>query len=372
MAISSIVSRIQKLNPFRRKGSVLGIDIGASSVKIVELTQKGGDIHLLKYGTMSLGPFNDKEIGVETKVSDVKLIEIIQTALDAISVKSRKGGISIPLKLSLIVTIEVPAQAESQLEKVVPMEARRYIPMPPQEVNIAWSVISSSDSKSLDAEKNTSSKKIKVLVAAIHNNTIENYQTIAAKSNINPAIFEIETFSAIRSVFGQKQGTYALIDIGAATSKILIIDYGSISMSHIINRGSESFTNAISNSLSISFAEAEKLKRKEGLTGGTEGIKFSDILLEDVNFIFEESKRVIDNYEKSNNKKVEKVVLIGGGSILKGLSQTAQSILSKNVELGNPFSDIKLPTPVISPVLKSTGPEFAVSVGLAIRAINEL
>lgn len=372
MNISSIVSQIQQVNPFRKKGSVLGIDIGSSSIKIVELEERGGSPHLLKYGTLSLGPFGSKDVGVETKISDEKLVQAIQTALDAVGVKSRKGAISIPLKLSLIVTIEVPAQAEDKLDTVVPLEARRYIPMPPSEVNIAWSVISESDAGSLDAEKNKGVKKIKVLVAAIHNSTVENYHEIAEKSGINPAIFEIETFSALRSVFGQEQGTFALLDIGAAVSKILVIDYGSITVSHTINKGSQDFTQTIANSLSISFEEAEKAKRKRGLSGKYDDTDFSDVLRDDVDHIFGESKRVIDSFEKENSKKVEKVVLIGGGALLKGTSQHAKEVLGKEVFLGNPFQNVGLPTPVLGPVLTSAGPEFAVAVGLAIRGLNEL
>lgn len=372
MNISSIVSQMQMFNPFHKKGSVLGIDIGTSSIKIIELIEKRGKLHLLKYGTLSLGPFANKDIGIETKISNNKLIEAIKTAMTAIDVKARKGGIAIPLRLSLIVTIEVPAEAEDKLDTVIPLEARRYIPMPPSEVNIAWSVISNTDAGSLSAEKNKTAKKIKVLVAAIHNNTFENFQEIAKKSEITPAIFEIETFSTLRSVFGQEQGTFALLDIGASNSKVLMIDYGSITVSHTINKGSQSFTQTISNALSIPFSEAEKQKRKLGLMGSLNEIKFSEILKDNVNYIFDESSRVMENFERNNNKKIEKVVLIGGGVLLKGIVQHAKHMLDRDVFLGNPFKNIELPTPVLEPVLQAAGPEFAVSVGLAIRAVNEI
>ena len=371
MALTDVLSQFGKMDLFK-KGSVLGVDIGSSSIKVVELQKKGSSAKLLKYGTLSLGPFAQSDIGSAQRLPDSDLVNVVKTAIEAIGVGTKKGGFAIPLKLSLIVTIDIPASAEGKLDSIVPIEARKYIPMQPSEVNLAWSVISDSNAKSLSKKKDESEKKIKVLVAAIHNNTVDAYHTIAEKSGVNPAIFEIETFSAIRSVFGQDQGVFALLDIGADASKVLIIDYGSITVSHTIHRGSQAFTQRISETLGISFPEAEKIKRKTGMRGVVGSVNLQELLLQDVDFIMQEAKRVIENFEKQNGKKIEKVALIGGGALMNGSLEVAQVVFGKKVFLGNPFSSIELPTPLLAPVLAATGPEFAVACGIALRALNEL
>jgi type IV pilus assembly protein PilM len=371
MAFTDMLSQLGSVDLFK-KGSALGIDIGSSSVKVVELQKKGSGAKLLKYGTLSLGPFTQGDIGSSQRLPDAELVKVVKTALDAIGVSTKKGGFAIPLKLSLIVTIDVPASAEGNLDTVVPIEARKYIPMHPSEVNLAWSIVSDSNAKSLSKKKNVGEQKIKVLVAAIHNNTVDAYHSIAEKAGVIPAIFEIETFSAIRSVFGKDQGVFALLDIGADASKVLVIDYGSIAVSHTIHRGSQAFTERIRDTLNLSFPEAEKIKRKTGMRGVVGNVNLQELLLQDVDFIMQEAKRVIENFEKQNGKKIEKVALIGGGALMNGALEVAQVVFGKKVFLGNPFNSIELPTPALAPVLAGTCPEFAVACGIALRALNEL
>lgn len=372
MDISQIVTSLERANPFRKRGSVLGIDIGGSSIKIVELADHRGKVRLLRYGTLSLGPFMKDHVGAVAKLPPDRLVDAIKGSFDAIGVTARQGGIAIPLKLSLVVTIEVPASAEGKLDTVVPLEARRYIPTPPSEVNIAWSIVSSSEAHSLNAKEDQAAKKIKVLVAAIHNSTITSYHEVAGKAGINPVILEIETFSAIRSIFGKMSGTFAMLDIGSDASKVFIIDYGSIAVSHNIHKGAYAMTQTLAQALTLSFEDAEKIKRKEGLTGTVSGTQTGEILLPEVQNIMEEVKQVIEEFEKTNGKKVERVACIGGGALLKGFLPAAQPLVGKEMVLGNPFQDIELPTPVLAPILKEAGPEFAVAVGLGLRALTEL
>ncbi len=353
--------------------SVIGLDIGSSSLKMIELKHGNQKPELLKYGTLALGPYRKANIGETVKLSNDKLASAIQTLFEAVGAVGTKGAISIPLKLSLIVTIDMPDSVKNKLETAVPLEARKYIPVAPKDVNIAWSVISESDGRSMSKQVDKkNSQMMKVLVAAIHNSTISNYNEIAVKSSLNPSILEIETFSAIRSVFGGEKGTFALIDIGSEVSKIVIIDYGSISVSHSINRGSHTFTKVLSNSLGIDFKDAEVLKRKEGMLGSYGEEKLMDIIKPDVDFILNEASQVLHTFEKVQGKKITKVILIGGGALLRGLEEEAKNILGKEVLLGDPFSKVELPTKALGPILKGSGPEYAVAIGLALRALEEL
>lgn len=373
----NILEKLKQVQLFKlgdRSGGVVGLDIGSSSVKIVELERRRGKIFLARYGTLALGPYAKGDVGTVAKLSTQKLVAAIQSAFQAIGIKGKRGGISIPLKLSLIVTIDIPESAKDRLEQVVPLEARKYIPVPPSEVNMAWSVVSQPESKSLSKEKvkNSKDSNIKVLVAAIHTSSIEHYQEIAGKIGLAPVMFEIETFSAMRAVLGDTTGVFLMLDVGSEVTKVIIIDYGSVTFSHTIHRGSQAFSNAISSTLGIGFDEAEIIKRKVGMLGSHKGTQISGILEEDVEYIVSGAKRVISEFEKKEQKKIEKVILIGGGALLKGLDKRVESGLGKDVLLGNPFTGIELPTPVLAPILKENGPEFTVAIGMALRALKEI
>jgi len=141
--------------------------------------------------------------------------------------------------------------------------------------------------------------------------------------------------------------------------------------SHVINRGSQDITLSISKSLNISFEEAEKIKRKQGILNGDINESTSNISSVSVDYVFAETGRFVMNYYKKSGKKLSKVVLTGGGSLLRGLKERAQSSFETQVEIADPFSKVEYPA-FLSDVLKQAGPEFSVAIGLAIRKLQEL
>lgn len=352
-------------------GNVIGLDIGPSSIKIVELTEKKGKPTLLKYGTLALGPFGKGVIGMPTKLATNKLVEAVNTAFKVVGVTTRKGALSIPLKLSLIVTIEIPQVEGGDMAKAISYEARKYIPVAPSEVNLSWSVLSHDNAGSMNEEKGKQMKKMKVLVAAIHNTTIQSYNELAHELQLNPLTLEIETFSAIRSVKEAAGDTFAMLDIGSEDSKVVINTKGSITTSHTISKGSHVLTETLRDALGISYEEAEKRKRKEGLLGKENEQSLKDILYDDLSYIFANTKRVIEEFEGKHSQKVETLVLIGGGAALKGIQQVAEQETGKKIIIGNAFSNVTLPLKELAPVLAESGMEYAVAMGLALRALKE-
>lgn len=377
MKIFGFLSKIKGLGFGGGKSQgVVGVDIGSSAIKVVELKRVKGKIALTKYGTLSLGPYAKSDIGVATELSTERLIDALVATLKAVEIESNRGAISVPLKLSLIVTLEVPETTQDNLEKIIPIEARKYIPVPPGEANIAWAVISGQDSKSIAAEKNKNSDgkrpTLQVLVAAIHNATIENYHEIAEKAGISPVLLEIETFSALRSVAGNEKEIFAMLDTGAEASKLIVSDNGSVAYSHRINRGSQSITHSLAEKLGVTFKEAEIIKRKYKSPMTYKNTNLEPVVLENSRFILEECKKAIKEYEQKHNNKIKKIILIGGGSLLSGFREKAMEILGIEAILGDSFSGIELPAKVLEPILKESGPEFAVAVGLGRRALDEL
>ncbi len=357
--------------------SVLGIDIGSSAIKIIQLKKQNGQAVLETYGELSLGPYGGAVIGQAVSLPPEKIAEALKDLMKEkeVNVTTKNCGISIPFSSSLMTEIELPAVSAKQLGVMVPIEARKYIPVPIAEVQLDWSVIPKTEehpSSEAQPPKADPAKPnipmIDILVVAIHNDTLSKYKAIIDKSEISATFFEIELFSTMRSVVDEPLKPVMILDIGAATTKVYVIERGIVKASHTINRGAQDITKSISQSLGLPMEKAEVAKRESGLVGDKQlasSIQYS------LDYIFSEANKSLLAYEKKYNRAVGKVYLVGGGAALKGLGEVAKNNFRTEVVAGDPFA--KLATPAfLSQVLKETGPEFAVAIGVALRKLSEL
>ena len=369
-------------NLFKKTGdSVLGIDIGSSSIKVIQLRKKGGQAILETYGELALGPYSGLEIGRATHLPADKLSEALNDVLRESNATTRKCGIAIPLPSSLVSLIEMPAAPPTQLAQMIPIEARKYIPVPISEITLDWWIIPEQEAKpsplqgapmSGDAAASApSAPKVDVLVVAIHNEAITKYQDIVRKTALESSFFEIEVFSTMRAVLEEENATVLIFDLGAGSTKLYIVDRGVIRVSHTINRGSQEITLAMSRALSIPVAEAENVKRNFGLGYKHEGVDVSQVMSPTLNFIFSEANRVLLNFERRYNRPIANVVVTGGGINLKGFYEMARAAFQAPVLVANPFSKLQAPA-FLDPVLKGAGPEFAVAIGVALRRLQEI
>jgi len=363
---------------FNKKSTgVLGIDIGSSSIKMVQLSRKGGHAVLDTYGELALGPYAGKSVGEATSLPPEKIIEAIGDMLKEkeVNITTRTCGVAIPFASSLMAVIEMPMQSPKQLESMIPIEARKYIPVPISEVVLDWYIIPRDKNPDIEQELNQEEKlkfeKVEVLIVALHNDTLIRYKDIVTRNSLDASFFEIEIFSTMRSILEQELTPVLIVDMGATSTKLYIVERGILRSSHMVNRGSQSITNELSKSLGISLTDAEYLKRDKGLEGEINGIKTRDVVTLTLNYIFSESNRVILAYQKKYNKNVNKVVLVGGGSALKGVVDVAKTGFQTEVVAGNPFSKVVAPA-FLEKVLNETGPEFAVAMGVALRRLQEM
>ncbi len=368
---------------FKKAGdSVLGIDIGSSSIKVVQIRRRAGQAVLETYGELALGPYSGLEIGRATHLPADKLSEALNDVLRESNTTTKRCGIAIPLPSSLVSLIEMPAVPNAQLATMIPLEARKYIPVPVSEITLDWWVIPQAEDKSPSADvphpeayaSNVPTPpvtgKVDVLVVAIHNEAINKYQDIVRRTGIESSFFEIEVFSTMRAVLEEDGATVMIFDLGAGSTKLYIVDRGVIRVSHTINRGSQEITLAMSRSMGITVAEAENIKRTDGLEYRKDGVDVPQIMSATLNFVFSEANRVLLNFERKYNKPISGVILTGGGINLKGLSDMAASAFQAPVVIANPFAKVQAPA-FLDPVLKGAGPEFAVAIGVALRKLQE-
>ncbi len=361
--------------------SVAGIDIGSSAIKIVQLKKKNGQAILETYGELALGPYGGATIGQAVSLPIDKISQAIMDLMKEkeVNVTTKNAGLSIPFSSSLMSVIEMPDVSPKQLGVMVPLEARKYIPVPISEVMLDWSIIPKSDNRIETVEPSALPSqtegmvakplpKVDVLVVAIHNDTIARYQDIVTKSQLQASFFEIEIFSTMRAVLDESLQPVMIMDMGAASTKLYIVERGIVEASHTINRGSQDITSTISNSLGIPIERAEVMKREIGASGEDKSLK--DIIVLTLDYIFAEANHTLLTYEKKYNKAVSKVILVGGGASLKGLAPLAEANFKTKVFPGNPFGKVVAPT-FLENILKETGPEFAVAIGLALRKLSE-
>jgi type IV pilus assembly protein PilM len=342
--------------------SVIGVDIGTSAIKVVQLRRERGRVVLETYGAIALGPYAGVEIGRATALPAEKLAEALKDVVREANVTTTDAALSIPYSSSLVSIIKLPAAVEKQLSQVVPIEARKYIPVPISEVLLDWFVVSGG-AKSPD-------QKISVLLVAIHNDTIAKFRSIASDAQLAVSFFEIEVFSAARAALEHGIAPVAVVDMGAATTKFYVVERGLIQESHIISHGAQDLTLAISRALGITVAQAEERKRHFGLSSGG-GPDLKNTLELTLGPLFSELSRTITSYEQRINQTLSGVVLTGGGATLKGLKEFAQGKLQAEVRVADPFGKTQAPA-FLEQILKEAGPEFSVAVGLALRRLQEL
>lgn len=351
--------------------SVLGIDIGSSAIKIVQLRKKNGRAMLETYGELALGPYGGRGVGQAVQLPPEKIATGLKDMMNEkeVNVTTRKSGLSIPFASSLMAEIELPNVSEKQLSVMIPLEARKYIPVPISEVMLDWSLIPKSEvMDNAGPVQNPALSSLNVLVVAIHNDTIARYQTIVSQAGLDASFFEIEIFSTIRSVLDETLRPVLVIDMGAATTKLYIVERGVIRNSHTVNRGSQDITVTLAQSLGITPEEAELRKREVGLLGADPNV--TEIITLSLDYIFAEVNSTMLSFEKKYNKTISKTMLVGGGAILKGLLDHAKNNLKTEVELGMPFNKVTAPA-FLDNILRETGPEFAVAIGLALRKLAE-
>lgn len=343
--------------------SFLGIDIGSSSIKIVELSRAGKKIKLENYieveATEKMPFLTYKE--KKAVFSNKEISQTIRFILEESKIKTKKAIFTLPDYSTLFTWFDLPPMKKEEIPEAVKYQARQHIPFPLAEVVLDWQVI----------EGGKKEEKIKILLVVIPNEAVNQYSTIATLSQVQPHALEAEVFAFARSSVREKNKIIALIDIGARTTTCSIIDNGVLKRSYSFDTSGEALTEGIAKFLNIDYDKAEELKKSYGLLPPAKdsGVGVKEILLPLISIILQEIKRVLENFYQSETKPIQKVILGGGGGLLPGLKEYFQEELKKEVQIANPFSELLYP-PILEKRLKEIGPFYAIAVGAALRGFE--
>ena len=356
-------------NPFKiaPKG-FLGIDIGTSAIKIVEMSRAGKRRKLDNYGEMKAEALYEKPFRTFEKstlsFSNRDVVRSLSAVLKEAGFKTNKAFFAIPDFSTFFTTISLPAMTDEEIPQAVDYEAPQHIPLPLQSVTLDWQIIER------EAGAAAGQETIKVLLVAVPKDVIQQYQQIAQAVGLELISMEAEVFSLSRALIGEaeKNQTISLIDIGARSTTINIIDKVIVRISHSFDTSGSDFTTVIAKGLNIDYAEAESLKKRQGLLSGSGGIK--ETMLPLIDLIIEEIKKIFSSFFQAEGKEVKKIVLAGGSALMPGLADYFMKNLSKPAEIANPFTNIYYP-PILEDTLKEMGPSCAIAVGAALRGLEE-
>jgi type IV pilus assembly protein PilM len=346
----------------------LGIDIGTSSIKIVALSKVGSRIKLDNYGETSALIFYEKPFRTFEKstllLSTDEIAKAVQAILSEAKITTKSAVFSIPDFSSFFTNFELPSMTPKELPDAVRYEAPQHIPLPISEVTIDWQVIGGR----LADKKGT---KLKILLVAVPNEIINQYKDIAQRAKVELLGLEAEVFGISRLVTNEEKNTIGLVDIGAQSTTISIIDGGLLKVSHSFDIAGNELTQILSKSLNVDFETAEEFKKRYGLLNSSEneGQKVGKILSPLIGSILDEINRAYQNFSQTEKKEVSKIVLAGGCALIPGLKEYFSSTLKKEVNIINPFADLSYP-PVLDSALKEMGPSYAIAVGAALRGLG--
>ena len=357
---------------FKKNESVVGLDIGSSFIKVIQLRKEQGRAVLETYGELALGPYGGLDVGRATNLPVEKIVEAVKDLFREANITAKIGSVSLPLSSALLTLIELPAVDDEKLAKMIPVEARKYIPVPITEVALDWLILPRSANEEAKATEAGNKGKLQIMIVAIHNQVLKKYEDVVKNIGLERVTFEIEVYSSIRATIGRDLSPMMFIDMGAGITKVALVEQGITKSVHIISRGSQEITIALSRALNISIAKAEKMKREIGLSGkDEESKKISELIESATSYIFTEANRVLLAYQNKNNKTINKIVLTGGGVLLKGLPEYTKKWLEAEVVFGDSFSKVETPA-FLQAVLADAGPEFSVAIGLALKRLQEL
>lgn len=372
--LDGIKSALSGIFGGKKENVAVGIDIGTSSIKVVELKKEGARAVLQTYGALALGQYAEGGIiGQVTNHDAETLAKALKDVLRETNIQTKNIVLGIPSSSCIIFILQLPGEVqERDFATVIPAEAKKFIPVPLTDVSLDWYVIprrEDSGSERRALAESGGEAKMSVLVVATLNETLVKYTQVLQKAGLPVDSLEIEAFSNIRSVMTRELFPVLIIDIGASKTKLSIVEHGIVETFRLVNRASQDITLAIAHSLSMSFDKAEAVKKENGLIESAEHPHVPEVIKTNLAGIFQEANATMLAYEKRYNKNIGKVIFTGGGAMTRGLLEYAGQNFSAEVALAHPFAKIDAPI-FLTGVLKTTGPEFSTAVGLALKKLS--
>lgn len=334
----------------------VGIDFGSHSVKAIELKNTlSSTPNLVNLGSQATpkGVINS-----EDKADQKKLADVLKKLYDASKIKNKKVVMALPEFSVFTRFLEFPGVKKEELKDAVYYEAKQYIPMPLDEVQMSYVPIGFNEAKNAP----------RVLLVAAPIKVIDIYINIAMMAGLETIAIETESVAMGRAMFkstGKKN--LVMLDFGANSTDMSIMTDGYMVFSQSIAIGSDSLTQAIVNKFNFEYTRAEEFKRNYGVVENVLEGKIYEVISPIVESIMVEVRRGVEFYKnKTLNAAPAEYVLNGDGALLPGLADYVSNSLGVKAEIASPWNNINVDAKFRDVVAKS-GPSYSVAMGLALK-----
>ena len=378
-----------------KKTPLVAIDIGSSSIKLVQLSElKGGEFELTHFGMMPLA----EECIIEGAIKKPDLVaEALAKLIKAEKIQSRYAVSAVAGEAVFIKKIKVPVMSEEELSEKITQEAEQYIPFDIDDVALDFQLLGtvtteeteesdnskssefneesqSNDSQQEDSNEEADEEMMEVLLVAVQRAVIDERTDILLEVGLKPAIIDLNVFALMNAAQLtndlSSMGVTALIDLGDSFTHINIIQDGTMGYTRDIPVGGDYCTKMLMSKFKVPFNQTLAIKR---------GNFSSDIDEEEVVKIISQAyKKVLEEVQKSfeyfgtlSGSKVDRVLLCGGGSMIRGLDGFFADYLDVPVEILNPMQGVKInPKNFDNSLIDEMGGLSTVALGLATRRFD--
>ena len=343
-------------------GQAIGIDIGNSSIKVVQLRREKEKIILDTYGEIELGPYAGKDAGVAVILGEEKTTEAIQDVFKEAKVTARDTVVAIDSSTAYVALVKVPKVGDEELKTMIPLEARKYIPVPLSDVQMDWWHIPTTVNIS------AGERMINVVLAAVSNDSLTMYDRIVRKLGLTNVEYEIHGYSLLRSDPPQTQGMILYVDIGSQYTTLSLVHQNVVLDMHSIMRGSQDSTVQLSKAISIPIDTAESTKRTFGYLGDSSNLYIKEIMQLSSYPLFGEVARLSLMFERKYNQNIEGIILSGGGARTPGIIEAYNATVHIPGRIVTPFEQVEVPA-FLHEMIERVGPTYAVAIGCALKKL---
>jgi len=343
-----------------KKTDLVGLDIGASSIKAIQLKRAGRGFELMHLGIAPLPP----ETIVDGVIMDANaVVSAVNQIYAENAIKTKEVAVAVSGHSVIVKKIRMTQMKEEELRQSIQWEAEQYIPFAIEDVNIDFQIIGAPTSESQEME---------VLLVAVKKDIVNDYQNIITTAGLNTMVVDVDAF-ALENAYTisyeiKPDEVVALVNLGAAVMTINILKNGISTFTRDSVIGGNRYTEAIQKGLALSYDQAEKLKMGQEVEG--HGFEEAQSIITEVNGeLVGEIRRSLDFFRSSSqDEHIHKLLLSGGSARLPGLLEFLSQSLEIPGEIANPLRNIKADPKRFDPeYLEFIAPQTAISVGLALR-----
>jgi len=347
--------------------SLVGVDIGATSIKVCHLKDKKGGFGLMKFGYQPLEP----QTIVDRHVMNASaVVDALHAAFRMAKIKQKEVALSVSGQSVISRKITVPIMTTAELDEQIQWEAENHIPFDIKDVYVDYEIL----------RKRPEAGQMDLLLVAAKREEIDDYVSIAKQAKLKPLVVDIDAFT-IQNVFEYNRGlptdqTVAIINVGASQASINIISRGASAFTRDISNGGNYLTEQIIKQVGVPYEQAEDMKCAVGTPGVDRSQlppKLTQVIEQVCDTIAGEIQRSLDFFlATSGEERIGRVYLTGGTANLAQLAQAIERRSRVTTEVIQPLERVSLDGAIDQPLLQQRAAQITVALGLAMRKTKEV